>query len=52
VGEAEWLEFKQNNADPDMIGRTVAALANAAILVDRDRAFMVWGVENKTKTRA
>lgn len=48
-GEAEWLEFKQNNCDPEMIGRTVSALANAAIMAGRDHAFMVWGVEDKTK---
>lgn len=31
-GEAEWLEFKHNNANLDMIGKCVAACANAAIL--------------------
>lgn len=47
--ESTWLEFKQNNCRPDEIGETVCALANAAMLEDRDRAFIVFGVEDKTK---
>jgi predicted HTH transcriptional regulator len=49
--EGEWLEFKHNNCDPDLIGRTISACANAAMLADRDRAFIVWGIENRTKKR-
>jgi ATP-dependent DNA helicase RecG len=49
--ETPWLEFKQNNCDPDLIGRTISACANAAMLVERDRAFIVWGIENKTKKK-
>jgi ATP-dependent DNA helicase RecG len=49
--EGEWLEFKHNNCDPDLIGRTASACANAAMLADRNRGFIVWGVENKTKQR-
>jgi ATP-dependent DNA helicase RecG len=49
--EGEWLEFKHNNCDPDLIGRTISACANAAMLVDSDRAFIVWGIENKTRNR-
>jgi predicted HTH transcriptional regulator len=45
------LEFKENNADPEEIGRCVAACANAAVLEERDRAFVVWGIENRTKRR-
>lgn len=47
--ENDWLEFKQNNADPDRIGKWVSACANAAILASVERAYMVWGVEDKTK---
>jgi ATP-dependent DNA helicase RecG len=50
--ETPWLEFKQNNADPELIGRCVAACANAAILAEKDRAYIVFGVENVTKARA
>ncbi len=49
--ETEWLEFKENNSDPERIGQTISACANAAILANRDRAFIVWGIENKTKRR-
>ena len=50
-GEGEWLEFKHNNSDPELIGQTVCACANAAMLADRDRAFVVWGIKDKTKER-
>ncbi|HWX85251.1 MAG TPA: ATP-binding protein [Xanthobacteraceae bacterium] len=49
--EGTWLEFKHNNCDPGLIGRTISACANAAMLADRDRAFIVWGIENGTKQR-
>lgn len=49
--EGPWLEFKQNNCDPALIGRTISACANGAMLADRDRAFIVWGIENQTKQR-
>jgi ATP-dependent DNA helicase RecG len=49
--EGPWLEFKHNNCDPGLIGRTISACANAAMLADRDRAFIVWGIENKTRTK-
>lgn len=44
--EAGWLEFKGNNADPEMIGRRCSALANSARIEGRDLAYMVWGVED------
>ena len=47
--EREWLEFKVNNADPNEIGQYVSALANSAMLADRDRAYLVFGVEDVTK---
>lgn len=46
--ETEWVEFKHNNADPDEIGEYVSALANAAALHGKERAYLVWGVENVT----
>lgn len=47
--ETPWLEFKRNNGDPDEIGTYVSALANAAMLVDRDRAYLVFGVDDRTR---
>lgn len=49
--EAEWLEFKHNNADPERIGRTISACSNGAILKGRPSAYVVWGIEDKTKAR-
>ena len=49
--ESDWLEFKQNNADPDMIGRWISACANAAILAGKERAFLVFGIEDKSKKK-
>lgn len=28
--EAEWIEFKNNNQDPQMIGEYISALSNSA----------------------
>jgi ATP-dependent DNA helicase RecG len=49
--ETEWLEFKRNNADPEEIGRCVSACANASMLARRDRAFLVWGIEDGSRQR-
>lgn len=48
TAERPWVEFKHDNYDPAMIGRSVSALANGATLRDKARAYMVWGVENGT----
>jgi ATP-dependent DNA helicase RecG len=46
--ELEWIEFKENNADPQQIGEYVSALSNAAALHGQGRAFLVWGVQDGT----
>jgi ATP-dependent DNA helicase RecG len=46
--ETEWLEFKVDNDDPQEIGSQISALANAAALHAKERAFIVWGVEDDT----
>ena len=46
--ETPWLEFKHNNADPEMIGKRCSALSNAGRIEGRDCAFMVWGIEDGT----
>lgn len=46
--ENDWLEFKVGNVQPEKVGKLVSALANAAMLNDRDWAFIVFGVEDKT----
>lgn len=49
--ESAWLEFKVNNKDPREIGEYVSALANSAMLAGRDRAFLVFGTEDRTRNR-
>ena len=46
--ENEWVEFKVNNTDPDMIGRTISALSNGAALNEDSSAYMIWGIEDST----
>jgi len=46
--ETEWVEFKHNKAEPEEIGGYLSALANAAALVGRVNAYLVWGVDDKT----
>lgn len=42
--ETEWVEFKHNNDDPQLIGEYISALANSAALLGKQAAYVVWGV--------
>jgi ATP-dependent DNA helicase RecG len=42
--ETEWVEFKVNDAEPQMIGEYLSALANAAALAGKAFAYLLWGV--------
>lgn len=46
--EEPWVEFKSNNYDPIMIGQDISALANSAALHEKDRAYMLWGIDDTT----
>jgi ATP-dependent DNA helicase RecG len=46
--EAEWVEFKENKANPQEIGEYVSALANSAALLGKPYGYLVWGVEDGT----
>jgi ATP-dependent DNA helicase RecG len=46
--EHEWVEFKENNDDPNEIGEYISALANSAALRRHNNAYLVWGVNDKT----
>ncbi|MFZ1772426.1 MAG: RNA-binding domain-containing protein [Rhizobiaceae bacterium] len=48
-GETEWFEFKKNSFKPEDFGEYISALANSAMLNDKRHAFLVYGVDNKTK---
>jgi predicted HTH transcriptional regulator len=45
--ETEWVEFKANDAEPQAIGEYISALANAAALVGKAFAYLVWGVRDE-----
>jgi predicted HTH transcriptional regulator len=44
--ETEWVEFKENNANPEEVGEYISALANAAALQGKAFAYLVWGVRD------
>lgn len=44
--EAAWVEFKESNADPQMVGKLIAALSNAARMADEHFAYVVWGIRD------
>lgn len=46
--ETEWVEFKENNSDPQMIGERVSALSNSAKIAGREFGYLVWGVEDES----
>ena len=46
--ETEWVEFKCNNKQPQMIGEYISALSNSAALCERPKAYLVWGVQDDT----
>lgn len=47
-GETSCVEFKENYADPTMIGKYVSALANSAALSDQSFGYVVWGIRDGT----
>jgi len=46
--ETEWLEFKRNHFEPELIGEYLSALANAACLAGKPRGYLVFGIDNQT----
>lgn len=44
--ETPWVEFKENNTDPEMIGKMVSALSNSARLAERGTAHALWGIRD------
>jgi len=44
--ETEWAEFKRNAIKPEELGEYISALANAAALLGKPFAYMVWGIED------
>ncbi len=46
--ETQWVEFKENNSNPEEIGEYLSALSNAAALHGKANAYLVWGIRDKT----
>jgi ATP-dependent DNA helicase RecG len=46
--ETEWLEFKENRCEPEILGEYLSALANAACLVGKSRGYLVFGIQDQT----
>lgn len=46
--ETNWFEFKCNNFDPQMIGQDISALANSAAYSEKECAYMIWGIDDKS----
>jgi ATP-dependent DNA helicase RecG len=44
--ETEWLEFKQNNYNPQEIGEYISALANSASYHEKPYGYLVFGISN------
>ncbi len=44
--ETEWVEFKEGNDNPRLIGEYLSALSNAAALEGKAFAYLLWGVRD------
>lgn len=47
--ESEIIEYKENNANPDRIGKYISALGNGALMTHAPCAYLIWGVKDVTK---
>lgn len=44
--ETSWVEFKENKFNEDSVGQYVSALANSAMLEEKDAAYLIFGVRD------
>jgi predicted HTH transcriptional regulator len=44
--ETEWVEFKKDNKNPELIGEYLSALSNSATLHNQQTAYLVWGIDD------
>lgn len=42
--ETEWLEYKVNNYEPELIGEYISALSNSATICEKEKAYILWGL--------
>lgn len=48
--ECEWLEFKENNQSPEIMGERISALSNMACLSERSFGYLVYGISDKDRS--
>ena len=41
--ETEWLEYKVNNYEPELIGEYISALSNSATICNKEKAYLIVG---------
>ena len=46
--EEDWFEFKDSWYDANGIGEYISSLSNAAAVHGKERAYLIWGVNNET----
>ena len=46
--ESEWLEFKENWHEPQIMGEYFSALSNGACLAGKSRGYLVFGIADAT----
>ena len=46
--ETEWVEFKKDNREPELIGEYLSALSNSATLHNQQTAYLIWGIDDKS----
>ena len=49
--ESEWLEFKKDNTDPQEIGKNISAISNSIVLLERNRGYIVWGLDSESNLK-
>ena len=47
-GETEWVEFKRNYHSAQRLGEYISALANAACLKYKPKAYLLYGIQDET----
>ena len=42
------MEYKVNNCEPELIGEYISALSNSATICNKEKAYLLWGINDKT----
>lgn len=46
--ESEWVEFKRDNYQPQLIGEYISALANSACILGKPAGYLIFGIDDET----